>query len=377
MIIHLRRIYHQYQLFRNYFNNLRQHNSFTHKADRASAINKKTVAFDVEDNRFTRHLYNFIIFFIQSGYKVYVKKRVSFIGNLQDYSKNLLETRNLFFVDQLPSNIPLKFTSVEKKGFVNLRDDYLSIKKTENESLTYPFSMHPMIYKDHLDDEIEELRKSTKKIRVFFAGAIEPEYEHGNFKELFKIIDRYTLFRAIVQHYSPEYVIIIKTEEGLKIFEKSDYLNKIIMMKSPGAVHWVYWDKWYRLLAKADFFLALPGIKIPLCHNLIEAMSLGVIPILQYYDFLAHPLENNVNCIMFKTKDELYEKIDEIKTLGNSEIKKLREGVINYYETYLKPEKFINQIEKKVRDKSLKNIYLYSELNTIDKLKLEFKNDGK
>ena len=39
-------------------------------------------------------------------------------------------------------------------------------------------------------------------------------------------------------------------------------------------------------LAKADFFLACPGVGMPLCHNLIEAIAAGAIPILQYAAYL-------------------------------------------------------------------------------------------
>jgi len=377
VVNYLRKIYHQYLLYRNYRINLRRHHSFIRKmADSPPDNNQKIVAFDVEDDRFMRHLYNFIMFFILSGYRVYLKRNVSYIGNLGLYSDCLLETENLFIVNRLPSNPELKFSTDKKSGFIMLRDDYLSANKAQTQSLTYPFSMHPMIYKDHLYKLTEELRSSSKKMRIFFAGAIELEYCNQNFKNLFKIIDRYTIFQAINERYSKDDLIIITKEEELNILEGDNYLNKIILIKSPGAVHWFYWDKWYPLLAKADFFLALPGIKIPLCHNLVEAMSLGVIPIIQYHKFLPDPLENNVNCVMFNSTQELFERIDEARSMDNSQIMKLKQGVIAYYERYLKPQQIVKRIEKVAESGSLKELYMYAPAVTVNRLKSEINPDA-
>ncbi|MBL4898720.1 MAG: hypothetical protein JKX76_03615 [Colwellia sp.] len=374
MIEFLRGIYHRIQLFGRYYQNLKRHSSFTKGFKRsASSITQKVVGFDIESNKFTRHLYNYISFFILSGYTVYIKKRSSFIGNLTDYSLDLLETSNLLFVDRLPEGISLKFCSSEKEGFILLNDNFLSSRKDEDHSLTYPFSMHPMIYKDEYYKEIEELRLSEKSIRLFFAGAIHPDYEHENFNKLFKIMDRVTLFQAFVEHYSSKELFVIETRADLNQLEKGDYLDKLVMIKS-GHTHLVYWDKWLALMAKSNFFISMPGVKIPLCHNLIEAMSVGVIPVLQYHNFLATPLENNVNCITFDSKEELNDKIDQIRRMDSSEIKRLRDGVIAYYDHYLKPERFIGAIEEKAEDKRLKNVYLYSELNTVHRLEQEIES---
>src|SRR5205823_2507023 len=56
-----------------------------------------------------------------------------------------------------------------------------------------------------------------------------------------------------------------------------------------------------RFIGACDFFLAPPGCAMPLSHNLIEAMSLGAIPILNYGDYLDPPLRDGVDCLAFST----------------------------------------------------------------------------
>ena len=62
--------------------------------------------------------------------------------------------------------------------------------------------------------------------------------------------------------------------------------------------------RWLEALAKADFFLACPGVLMPLCHNVIESLVAGAIPILQYGSYLSPRLEDGINCLAFRDADQ-------------------------------------------------------------------------
>ena len=332
--------------------------------------NHNVVVFDVEDNSYTRHLNNLILFFVRSEYLVYIKLNPVFLGDLQQYSLNLLKTDNVYFVFKLPKYRKIAFSSYEKEGYIRLSFDYFTSSKVPNTSISYPFSMHPMILKDLDDKQLIKLRKSTKKFRLLFAGAINEEYRSENFEKIFNLIDRNTIIRDIKSKYSANNLELVKTQDCFKKLNKNLYLNKIVLIES-GIDHIVYFDKWLKLLSKADFFLALPGVKIPLCHNLVEAMSLGVIPVIQYQSYLPVKLQNNINCITYNSENELFMKISDLMHMDTSAIDNLRDGVIEYYEKYLKPQEFIRNVEEKVDKGMLECLYLYSEDKTVDAYKTE------
>ena len=99
-------------------------------------------------------------------------------------------------------------------------------------------------------------------------------------------------------------------------------------------------ERWLDALAKADFFLACPGVGMPLCHNLIEALAAGAVPILQYADYLPQPLEDGVNCLAFAEPAGLADAIRRATAMAPEQIRRLRENVRQYYDTYLAPGQF-------------------------------------
>jgi glycosyltransferase involved in cell wall biosynthesis len=83
---------------------------------------------------------------------------------------------------------------------------------------------------------------------------------------------------------------------------------------------------------------------MPLCHNLIEAMAAGAIPILQYGDYLPHPLKDGVNCLAFKDTNSLRAITQAVLTLNNDRVCELRANVLAYYKEFLAPGCFARQL---------------------------------
>ena len=106
----------------------------------------------------------------------------------------------------------------------------------------------------------------------------------------------------------------------------------------------VPFSKWLELLSSADFFIASLGGHMPLCHNIVEALSMGSIPILQYAEYLKPVLEDVVNCLTYKNEAELIPILQ--KALGLSKEKKLemKQATISYYESHLKVGMLVEKI---------------------------------
>jgi hypothetical protein len=118
---------------------------------------------------------------------------------------------------------------------------------------------------------------------------------------------------------------------------------------------------WLSTLAMADFFLSPPGIVMPMCHNIIEAMAVGTIPITNYPEWLDPHLKHMENCIVFDDRGDLIAKMKRVLEMTPEEIARLRSNVIDYYDTYMRPETFIRRVEAST-DREVP-ILMYTERN--------------
>ena len=83
---------------------------------------------------------------------------------------------------------------------------------------------------------------------------------------------------------------------------------------------------------------------MPHSHNIIEAMSVGTIPLIQFGDRFYPPLIDGENAIFFRDLNDLKNKIEYISHLEENEISQLRINVIDYYENNLSPKSFVRKI---------------------------------
>jgi hypothetical protein len=108
---------------------------------------------------------------------------------------------------------------------------------------------------------------------------------------------------------------------------------------------------WLSTLATSDFFLCPPGYVMPMCHNTVEAMAVGAIPIINYPEWFDPHLEHLQNCIAFDEKGDLLAKLNEVLAMDAGQIARMRQRVIAYYDQCLAPERFVRKIELSERRK--------------------------
>ena len=79
---------------------------------------------------------------------------------------------------------------------------------------------------------------------------------------------------------------------------------------------------------------------MPICHNVVEAMSVGAIPILEYPEYLEPPLKHGVNCLVFSGPEELVRIMRRAFQMKPSQIAAMRKAAREYYERHLAPGLF-------------------------------------
>ena len=76
---------------------------------------------------------------------------------------------------------------------------------------------------------------------------------------------------------------------------------------------------------------------MPMCHNIVEGMAAGCIPITNYAGWFWPPLTDGENCLTFTDPPSLLAAVRRALSLPAGEIARLRAGVLEYYDTHLSP----------------------------------------
>jgi hypothetical protein len=274
----------------------------------------------------------------------------------------IMRLEGVCLVDRLPEWFRLQIYQsprrAQKEPGVLLSEDYF-VKPSEA-SYHVPMSMHPDVY--HLPiyrQRAHDRREGT--IRLSFAGNVNPaRYSSPLLPRLFAKLSRVEVVNTVIQAYSNKVVCphtrgewqAVKGAEILAAVDPNAYLNV---------------QEFMEMLGQSDFYLSPPGVTMPLCHNVVEAMFMGAVPVLQYPEFFNPPLENDVNCIVFRDRADLIRRVAKILEMAPVRIAELRHQAMVYYDRHLSPEAVVGRIVE--RGDKLRTIYLLSEQGSVEKLR--------
>jgi len=303
---------------------------------------------DIPDRRY---FYLVLRTLVESGYYLQIVRKMSFrdFRGLRHYEKYFLQLKDdMRIVSECPrpvessiliTNVASHLSQTAWQKVAQLDCDVLSGRRDDSD-LFMPYFMHPMQYQYDARDQLDELRMSARRVKIFFSGnVLEADYLNplpGN------KLTRAEIVRALQSMPGVEY---LNDERHFReILSGSGFTNACVI--NDRRVYAVPDEEWLPTLARGDFFLCLPGSRMPLCHNAIEAMSVGAVPILNYSEWFEPPLEDGKNCIEFATLQELRDRLTEILSFDSGVVEAMRQRVVEYYEENLSPLGFRNQLER-------------------------------
>lgn len=318
---------------------------------------KGTLRLIIHDNRFERCLLPLIYFLNEYQYKVALSFSYSFLSKLGMYAKRILTMENVILD-----------LSRRKTNYIQLSDsDHItSIDITENyyhnicyaeSSFRVPYSFHPNLLHFQNESYLPTLRNPDKlDIKCFFAGNTDPSlYNEDAIIDIYGILTRGQIIDFIKLAFPDSHTGYLG-EGNYDIIIHDDNSDRIPQLKL------------LEILSRAKFFLATPGVIIPDCHNLTEAMALGAIPIIQFPYFMNPPLKHGINCLSYNSLDELKDILKKVLNdeFSATEIAEMRVNVIAYYRENLSMEGVISKFESRLV--GLERICLNAEYVTTNKL---------
>lgn len=208
-----------------------------------------------------------------------------------------------------------------------------------DDELAFPVFVHPQITtKVSLPFAYDV--ESPRPARIFFGGNTEQDkYDKDIIREIYHMLSRREMLAETIAAMTPG--MIHRPKDAAEWLASSEF-HPFVLCETQHCK--IPQERWLESLSKADFFLACPGVGMPLCHNVIEALAAGCIPILQYAAYLPPPLEHGVNCLAFPDAAGLRNAISSALGMRPEEIQNLRAKVREYHDTFLAPGRFTKRL---------------------------------
>lgn len=310
-------------------------------APRRSKRTGRTVVIDLRENRWHRYLHILLLFFADQGFSVVLRHRWRFIGSWA--SHDLFRRSSLFRLrfDSERGENELLITDRPAAGKHLLLDlDYFLLPQESPNGTRVPM---PMVDSQYIVGAHRRSWADTETVRrraAFFFGNMDREaYQRPEPREVFGCFTRTELFD------------LLRAEHGDRVSEPTDLdgiddqLDHDIVLLGRHK-RYILPTELMGVLARFDFFLAPSGVVMPLCHNLVEAMFAGCIPILQHGHLMDPPLRNGIECLGFGDASQLTIALGRMRSMSNEDVLAMRKAVIRYCQEHLTPAAVIARLER-------------------------------
>jgi hypothetical protein len=297
---------------------------------------------------FGRYFYLLCMYIAKAGFKVIIKLNMrEFIGLHSGRYAELFSSHAFTYVRHTGRNentvLLMQPGSYDRQIMFSYGYKLLKMDRAE---FTAPYPMHPLQY--HFNDDkvvSTEAIKHQRSIKILFAGKTRRDmYSKYRVKKYFDVLSRLEVLEFIKSNF-PERLTLLQTEADKAVLDRlmntDDFSSDILISEVKSDQ-----KDWLKILSKADFFICPPGARMPWCHNSIEAMSVGSIPILEY-GHLFHPeLEHLKNCLAYSDYSDLARVLNMALSMDAKEIETLRRNVLDYYAKYLSVESVTTRIKR-------------------------------
>ncbi|MGI9471031.1 MAG: hypothetical protein ACR2NZ_05840 [Rubripirellula sp.] len=196
-----------------------------------------------------------------------------------------------------------------------------------------PYPMHPATLRESERTDFAALRIRDDRYGIFFAGNQKPRYGDIKMQRNFGVLSRLELISTLQTHFPSQ---ISPT------LDQASPAQSIVL--SDSRVNPIKASDWLPSLSRAEFFLCCPGSSQPTCHNLVEAMSVGTIPLIEYGNRVTPELRDGVNAICFEGRNGLIDAVNRINQMTAAERRRIRNNVTTFFDEYLCGEKFMGEL---------------------------------
>ncbi len=316
-------------------------------------------------NLYHRFFYLMVKFYQLSGYTICYPMNFARFRNLRNKDRYLgLIVREKNFLSIHEKNLPSNVIEIKDEMFSpDYFANYFEHQNQQENAFHVPMSFHPFMYSQGIWDH--NINTERKRFNSIFC--------YGNFDVQAYLDIKRTEFT--VETRTGLLAFFMKKEKFISIHGKEEIVSADDAMNEKYVFaikenYGIRMEDIRELLACFNFYLCCPGVVMPLCHNVIEAMSVGTIPLIQkeYAEVMYPNLRHRMNAVIFQDLDELeYILQNEIFNYSEQEILAMKTNVLEYYTEYLSPTGMVKNLTQSIWEKKL--IYLQAEHRSIKFIK--------
>lgn len=300
--------------------------------DRDPACERR-VTLDIRRFQYARYFYSFVKFLAMEGVAVDLRFRPETLHALSraQYGNMVLSERLVRLGRGRPGDRILGETSGDATfgpfDFVPSRDPAV---------YDVPMAQHPLMYARGLWNQ--PVVSGEPRPAVLFIGNSQPgTYGKIESDGVFDVIGRVRLWELL-------------RRSGLS---REPAAGDGLSNAAPGTVtlvdssaHPIPMERFRQTVAGFGFFLCAPGVFMPLCHNLVEAMSAGAVPVIQrsYAGLLQPVLEHGRNAIVFDGEEDLVARVGEALAMDPAALDAMKREVLAYHEEHLSPRAVVSRV---------------------------------
>lgn len=238
------------------------------------------------------------------------------------------------------------FSHSKKADFV-VNFKYRKVYSTDDyQENVLPYIMHPINY---LQPHIKLL---PKNIGILMSGNFDKKiYDTPIIEDNFGLLNRWKIYQEVSKHNK---LLSVSGDELVTNLNSGIFNENLILMKwQSGAIPA---HKWRTYLSSSHFIFCAPGMTMPMCHNVLEAMSVGVIPILNYSNWLNPSLKNDFNCLVYQETSDILPIIDKALSLSSEVKTEMANNALKYYQEYYENYSFNENEELIILNENINDI---------------------
>jgi len=299
-----------------------------------------------------RYLFVLVNYLHAAGHDVYLSGNGELLASLatKRYARMLLETSQVRLLPERDQTQP--FDVLLHDGSVGSVPDGTAkeVKLVRGRRLTqarhaydvlFPYMLHPKYYATGEALNVGQLRNGQRTRRLLFAGNVSERYANPAINTKYGKLDRFRIVERLRADLSGDEMIVMSAAEADRREQTTCGPRFTLIDTSTGDR--IPKHRWLATLGQSDFFLACPGVDMPLSHNLVEAMSVGAIPVTQCADYFDPPLRHGYECMAHAGHD-VAAAVRTVLAMPDTEILTMRAHVIAHYERYLTPAAFERRV---------------------------------
>ncbi|PNY36941.1 hypothetical protein [Rhodopirellula sp. MGV] len=206
-------------------------------------------------------------------------------------------------------------------------------------TMVMPYPMHPRQISDLAVLQRDELRRQEKR-GVFFAGNQKQRYGRSAMQDRFGVISRLEIVSTLQEAFSD------------RVCTERDNVSDGVIHLLDTSINPIALEDWVPTLSQHQFFVCCPGASQPMCHNVIEAMSVGVIPIIEYGDRFHPELRDGETCIAFHGRQGLVKAVERAAAMPAQDRQRISRNVYRYFDRNLDGIQFMKKVFQAGRSRS-------------------------